>query len=92
MAARKIKQQRTHTLGMKWRCVRGGDESVQQQRAASVPGVLWAAAAPQPARALQLRMVVQGLDLLGGQVEPAPPLLTLHIHKASFSVNLHSPI
>lgn len=70
--------------------MRGGDESFQQQRAASVPGVLWAAAAPQPALTLQLRMVVQGLDLLGGQVEPASLFLTLHTHTKQDSISLNN--
>lgn len=68
------------TLGTNWRCVRGRDESFQEQRAASAPGVFWTAAAPQPGPALQLFVVVKWLDLLRRQVKPAPLLLTLPTH------------
>lgn len=68
------------TLGTNWRCVRGRDESFQEQRAASAPGVLRTAAAPQPGPALQLFVVVKRLDLLRRQVKPAPLLLTLPTH------------
>lgn len=62
----------TNTLGTNWRCVRGRDEAIEQQGAASIPGILWAATAPQPALTCNLHMVVQRLDLLSSQVEPAP--------------------
>lgn len=68
------------TLGTNWRCVRGGDEPFQEQRAASAPGVLRTAATPQPGPALQLFVVVKRLDLLRRQVKPAPLLLTLPTH------------
>lgn len=68
------------TLGTNWGWVRGGNESFQEQRAASAPGVLWTAAAPQPGPALQLFVVVKRLDLLRRQVKPAPLLLTLPTH------------
>lgn len=70
-----------HTLGTDGRRAYSGDESVQHQRAAAIPGVLWAAAAPQPALAVQLSVVVQRLDLLSGQVKPVPFLRSLHMHK-----------
>lgn len=64
-------------LGTKRLRAGGSEEPIQHQRASSAPGLLQAAAAPQLAALPQVALVVQRLDLLRRQVEPAPPLFTL---------------
>ena len=49
----------------------GGEEALHQQGAAPVPGILRAASCPHPALPLQLLPVVEGLQLLAVQIEPA---------------------
>lgn len=66
-----------NALGTKWLRAGGREEPIQHQRAPSAPGLLQAAAAPQPAALLQPSLVVKRLHLLRRQVEPAPPLFTL---------------
>lgn len=77
-------EERGNTLGTKRLCAGGREVPIQHQRASSAPGLLQAAAAPQPAALPQVALVVQRLDLLRRQVEPAPPLFTLRAQRPRY--------